>query len=392
MSKRILFLYISPSSGHQHAAEAVREAFSLLSPTWETFGIDSFTYAYPTIGRLIARTYLEVLRRTPLLWDFLYDNPDVETATREIRELLNVMSGPKMKALLRRYSPDALVCTQAVPCSVFAAEKRAGKIHLPLIAIVTDFAVHSYWIYPEVDLYCVASEDICKQLIRHGIPASKIAVTGIPISPKFLRRHSKVQARWHLGLDPQRSTILLMGGSQGLGPIQDMLDALHQQPLQFILATGLNRDLFRSLKKRYARDKRVCVTGYSKSVNLFMDAADLLVTKPGGMTSSEALAKGLPMLLTSPIPGQEERNARYLLDQGVALRVDDPADIAEAVKTLFLHPQRLRKMTENALARARPHAAMEVAQRIFELTSQNDAPAAVDLGPVKRNMLESVVE
>ncbi len=372
MSKRILFLYISPSSGHQHAAEAVREGLSLLAPTWETFGIDSFSYAYPTIGRLIARTYLEVLRYTPILWDYLYDNPDVEAATREIRELLNVMSGSKMKSILKRFTPDALVCTQAVPCSVFAAEKRRGKVRVPLIAVVTDFAVHSYWVYPEVDLYCVASEEVCRQLIRHGVPVSKIAVTGIPISPRFMQRHTKAQARRHLGLDPLRPTLLIMGGSQGMGPLQDMLDALHDKPFQFIVTTGLNRDLFRTLKKRYGRDKRVHITGYSKTISLYMDAADLLITKPGGMTSSEALSKGLPMLITNPIPGQEIRNARYLQDQGVAVRADEPKEIAETVKSLLQHPQRLRKMAESALRRARPYAAMEVAQRIFEFTSQAD--------------------
>src|SRR5688572_10911964 len=140
MSKRVLFMYISPSSGHQHAADAIREALSLLEPTWETHGIDSFSYAYPKIGKLIARAYLEVLRRTPGLWNYVYDNPDVETATREIREVLNLISAPKMQNLIQRHTPEAMVCTQAVPCSVFAPEKRRGAMTIPLIAVVTDFA------------------------------------------------------------------------------------------------------------------------------------------------------------------------------------------------------------------------------------------------------------
>src|SRR4051812_17623516 len=117
MHKKVLFLYISPSSGHQHAADATQEALGLLEPTWDTLGIDSFTYAYPKIGKLIARAYLEMLRRTPTLWNYVYDNPDVETATREIRDVLNAISAPKMKTLLARHTPQALVCTQAVPCS-----------------------------------------------------------------------------------------------------------------------------------------------------------------------------------------------------------------------------------------------------------------------------------
>ncbi len=134
------------SSGHQRAADATREALSLIAPQWQTAGVDAFTYAYPIAGKLIARTYLEVLRRTPILWDYLYDNPDVEAATREFRELLNVISSPKMKTLLEQYDPQALVCTQAVPCSVFAAEKRRGHLSIPLIAVITDFAIHAYWV------------------------------------------------------------------------------------------------------------------------------------------------------------------------------------------------------------------------------------------------------
>ncbi len=169
---RVLFLYISVSSGHQRAAEAVREALSVLAPTWETDGVDAFSFAYPNIGKLIARTYLEILRHTPVLWDFMYDNPDVETATREIRDLLNLISLPKMRKLLKRHNPQALVCTQAVPCSVFAAEKRHG-MKIPLIAVITDFAIHSYWVHPEVDLYCVASEEARKYLIQHGISGAQ---------------------------------------------------------------------------------------------------------------------------------------------------------------------------------------------------------------------------
>ncbi len=366
---RVVFLYISMSSGHQRAADAVREALSLISPGWETYGVDSFTFAYPTIGKLIARTYLEVLRHTPVLWDFVYDNPDVETATREIREVLNLISAPKIKKLIRRHNPQALVCTQAVPCSVAAAEKRRGRLSIPLVAVVTDFAIHSYWVYKEVDLYCVASEEARQELIRHGISSSRIAVTGIPISPSFLRRLPKETARARLRLDAERPTVLIMGGSQGLGPLQEMLEHLHELPLQCIVNAGLNRELFRALHKRFGRDKRVRLFGYTRMINTFMDAADLLVTKPGGLTSSEALAKSLPMVITHPIPGQEERNARYLLKSGAAVQADEPAEIAAMVETLLNHPARLRRMAEKTKEIARPYAAIEIARHLDRLIS-----------------------
>jgi processive 1,2-diacylglycerol beta-glucosyltransferase len=368
MIPRILFLYVSASSGHQRAADAIAEALSLLAPTWETTGVDAVSYAYPTMGKLVSKTYLEILRRTPILWDYIYDNPDVVTATREIRELLNLLSLPRMRALLKRHVPDALVCTQAIPCSVFASERRRGKLPIPLIAVVTDFAVHSYWIHPEVDLYCVPSEETRKTLIHEGIPAARTVVTGIPISPAFLRHVPKEQARAELRLDPKTHTILVMGGSQGLGPLEELVEELRGLSVQCLIATGANRDLFRSLQKCYARDRRIQVLGYTRRVNLLMDAADLLVTKPGGLTSSEALAKGLPMIITHPIPGQEERNSDFLLRHGVAERADSASEIARLVQSLLSHPTKLRRMVEKTQGIAAPYAAMEVARHVFRLT------------------------
>lgn len=372
VGQRVLFLYISLSSGHQRAADAVREAMSLLAPGCQTFGVDSFSYAYPTIGKIIARTYLEVLRYTPILWDYIYDNPDVETATREIRDVLNLISAPKMKTLIHRYNPHALVCTQAVPCSVFAAEKRRGKLTIPLIAVITDFAIHSDRVYKEVDLYCVACEEARRDLIRHGVPATRIVVTGIPISPAFLRRLPREKARIQLRLDPHRPTVLIMGGSQGMGPLRELMERLRQLSLQCVVATGLNRELFRTFHRKYARDRRIRVFGFTRTVHTLMDAADFLITKPGGLTSSEALAKGLPMIITNPIPGQEERNARYLLKQGAAERADNPEEIAALVQTYLDHPARLERMTERSKGLAKPYAAMEVARWICQQVAAAD--------------------
>ena len=373
MTTRVLFLYISMSSGHQRAAAAVREALSVLSPAWETDGVDAFSFAYPTIGKLIARTYLEILRHTPVLWDFMYDNPDFEAATREIRELLKIITLPKMRALLKRHNPQALVCTQAVPCSVFAAEKRRGRLSIPLVAVITDFAVHSYWVHPEVDLYCVASEEARRYLIHQGLLASKIVVSGIPISPTFLQHVPKEQARAELDLDPKTPTILVMGGSQGLGPLQDLMEHLHALNFQCLITTGVNRDLFRSLQERYGKDRRMRVLGFTKMVHTLMDASDLLITKPGGLTSAEALAKGLPMIITNPIPGQEERNARYLLKQGVAEEAEGPEGIARLAQALLHHPTKLKRMTEKTRDIAKPYAAMEVARHVFRLIRAHNA-------------------
>jgi processive 1,2-diacylglycerol beta-glucosyltransferase len=274
-----------------------------------------------------------------------------------------------MKSLLHRYTPQALVCTQAVPCTVFAAEKRRGTITVPLIAVVTDFAIHSYWVHKEVDLYCVASEEARRDLIRYGIDAARIVVTGIPISPKFLKPRRKEQVRARLGLDTRRATALIMGGSQGMGPLQETLHKLEDLNLQCLVATGLNRELYRMLKKTHGRDKRMRIFGYTRRIHMLMEAADVLITKPGGLTTSEALAKNLPMVLTNPIPGQEERNARYLERQGVAVPADSPEEIAARVQALLHTPAHLERMIERTKAIATPYAAIEVARWICRLSN-----------------------
>lgn len=371
MTDRILFFYISAFSGHQRAADAIREALAHSSLAVTTEGIDSFTYAYPLIGRLVARAYIEVLKHTPQIWEYLYDNPDVEAATRELRDLLNIMNSPKVERLLQHWKPNALVCTQAVPASVIAAQKRRGKLNLPFIAVITDYAVHSYWLYPEVDLYLVASEDVKRDMIRRGTKPQRIRVTGIPISPRFLTAIPKKDARLRLHLDPDRLTVLLMGGSQGLGPLSETLAALRGDPLgiQCIVVTGLNRPLYRELKHRFGQERRVRILGYSQAIPRFMDAADVIVTKPGGMTSSEAMAKALPMIITSPIPGQEERNARYLLRQGVAERANSVDELVPLVRLLFQRPERLQRMASRAALVARPRAAYTAAELILSLRS-----------------------
>ncbi len=358
---------MTKASGHERAATAIRQAMATLNPSWETEGVDAISYAYPTIGKILSRTYLEILRHTPMIWDFVYDNPDVAEATQELRDLLNLIALPRMRALLKRHAPQAIVCTQAIPCSVFASEKRKGHLKIPLIAAITDFALHAYWVHPEVDLYCVANEEERRYLVQKGLEASRIVVTGIPIAPDFLRQTPKPRARKRLALDPKLPTVLVMGGSQGLGPMEEMVEQLQAAAVQCIVLTGLNRELFHSLQKNYARNPHVKVFGFTQQISTLMDAADLLVTKPGGLTSSESLAKGLPMIIVHPIPGQEERNARFLLKMGVAEQAEEPQDVSKLVISLFHQPGRLKKMSDQALSIARPYAAMEAARHISRL-------------------------
>jgi len=372
ITKRVLFMYIAISSGHQRAAEAVMNALRQLNPRVSSHGIDSFTHAYPVLGPLVSRMYLEMLEHTPQIWSYLYDNPTVEEATREIRQALNVFGKGKIFKLLKKYHPRALVCTQALPVAVLSALRQKGKIKIPLIGVVTDFGVHSYWLSKHVDLYLVGSEDIKRDMVRRGVRENRILVTGIPIDPAFAAGGHKPLERQKLGLDPETPTVMIMGGSKGLGPVDEIVTALRDlpTPLQLIVVCGQNRSMLKKLQREFGDDPAVRLYGFTRNVPKLMDCADLLVTKPGGLTCAESMAKGLPMVIIRPIPGQEERNARYLLKHGAAERVENWEQLVTVVQRLFEQPDRLHRLQERARSLAKPHAAYDAAEAILKMMKE----------------------
>ncbi|MBI2118422.1 MAG: hypothetical protein HYT97_02210 [Elusimicrobia bacterium] len=365
--EQILFLYASPNSGHKSCAEAVRKVLNNCYPSSVySIGIDTITHLYPILGSVVAKTYLEILRHTPQLWNFLYDNPDVEELTREIRQIFSFFNGQKLRSLLEEYSPTALVCTHAVPCSVIAEQKKRGNCTLPLIGIITDYAIHSYWLHSHVDLYIVANQESANTLKMKGIEKNKIKVCGIPVDPCFNKKILKSEACKKLLLDPAKNTLLVMGGTHGWGPIREIVEELAslKGPWQILVVTGANKDLEKELAFTQTF-KNIKIFGFSNEISLLMDASDLLITKPGGITLSESLIKELPMILVNPIPGQEERNASYLVSHQAALQIKNIKELKECVKKLFSQPEELKKLKEKINAIRTPDAAQKSAEEII---------------------------
>lgn len=385
---RALFLYISISSGHQRAAEAVMSALHQLNPRVGTAGVDCISYAFPLVGRLVTTMYLEMLEHTPQVWDYLYDNPTVEEVTRELRQLVQAFNKRKMSKLLKRIRPSCLVFTQAMPVHLFASLKQKGLINLPLVGIVTDFGVHQYWIAKEVDLYLVPTDEIKRDMVRRGVRENRVLVTGIPVDPGFSQVLDKTSERQRLGLDPRVPTALVMGGSKGLGPVEDIVWALRQRAsrLQMIVVCGQNRRAYKKLRERFKQDPAVRLFGFTKQIPRLMDAADFLISKPGGLTCAEALVKGLPMVMVRPIPGQEERNARVLLKQGAAERADSLDELTDVVAQILQHKERLRRLGDRARALGRPEASFVAARAI--LKTMREPWSSVPLGHPERTRQE----
>ncbi|NTV29422.1 MAG: glycosyltransferase [Candidatus Omnitrophica bacterium] len=362
-------MYISKVSGHRQATVAIAKSLKKLLPDAEIMSINGFGYNYPLLENVVNAAYMGIIRHTPKVWDYLYDNPRVVKRSANLRNFLNKSSHKKLEKLFRDFQADTVICSQAFPCGMVADYKAANGLKMTVIGVLTDWAPHSYWINDGVDYYVVPSSDTKERFLKKGVPDTKIKPLGIPIRYKFAEKLDQKKVRKDLGLDPDVATILVMGGGQGLGPMKEAVKSLMalKVPLQFIVVAGANRPLFRWLTKTARTSARkILFYDYANNVDELMEAATMIVTKPGGMTTSECLAKGLPMVVVNPLPGQELRNTDFLIEKGAAIHVHDIRDLADEVEILLKSPQRLQAMSRAARENGRPNAADEIAKLVLQ--------------------------
>ncbi|SDF54328.1 MGDG synthase family glycosyltransferase [Sporolituus thermophilus] len=354
---RILIISASVGSGHHQAAQALRQA--LLSRCCRVDVVDFFGGEHRYAGKLIKAAYFRLLRLFPEIYDYLYHYTDASRYGESIKGLLDRLSRRYIRRLIRRYRPDVLVFTHPFPCGAAAGLKRADLINVPLVAVVTDFAVHRLWEYPEVDDYCVASDGLVSHLVRKGYDLSRVHGVGVPIRPVFAELDGTARRPGH---------VLVMGGGVGLGPAQEVVQALMDAKgvTAIHVVCGKNVRLYRSLQAMVSTNPRLHLYQYTSLVPQLMAAAEVLITKPGGLTASEALAAGLPMVLVDAIGGQEEDNARFLTATGAALWAHDAETAARCTETILNDSMCRAKMQESCRRLARPQAARAVAEIVIQ--------------------------
>lgn len=367
--KKALLMYISINSGHHKAALALEKALEILDPSVEVLSINSLNYTNPLVEKVINKTYMGVIKNRPEVWEYLYDNPKVFRNISKLRDLIHRFNSGKLKTLLDDFKPDVIACTQAFPCGIVADYKASFGLDIPLIGVLTDCAPHSYWVFDSVDYYVVHSEATMNKLIENGISRERIRIFGIPIDPKFANKLNAGSIMTKLGIDKSIPTILIMGGGQGLGPIAEMVFSLNKisRPIQMLIVAGTNGRLFKWLESRSRNFRmRSFIFGYASNIDELMSIATLIITKPGGLTISEAMSKSLPMVIIRPIPGQEAKNTEYLLKEGVAIKADSPRDVGILTEALLNQPAKLEQMRQNARRIAKPNSAIEIAKLILE--------------------------
>jgi processive 1,2-diacylglycerol beta-glucosyltransferase len=315
---------------------------------------------------IYADTYLKVVEHHPAFWGYLYDKSDrekVDSALSRLRVAIERLNTQKLKTVLADYNPDHVICTHFLPAQLLSRKIRVGEFHKPVWVQVTDFDVHALWIHPHMSGYFAAHEEVAWRMAERGIPRERIRVTGIPIMPVFGERYDRSSCAAEFGLDPARTTLLMMSGGAGVGGIDTLAERLLglEGDFQLVALAGRNGKLLVDLQDLAKRHPgRLLPLGFTRVIERIMAASDLAITKPGGLTTSECLAVGLPMIVVSPIPGQEERNADFLLENGAALKACDAGALAWRVDRLLREPDRMASMRSHALKLGRPDAARDV--------------------------------
>ncbi len=365
MVRRILLLYSPDHSGHRIAATALEEAFRLRHPEVRVRGMNLIKYTNPLLGAAATTTYRGLIQNNPAVWRRFYNNELFKKKTEKLRDAVYLSSYVRFRKIVEDHQPDVVVCTQAFPCIIVDKYKKITRTPLPLVGVVTDFFANLYWMLPRVDLFCVAAEESRAELLQMGGTAEKIEVTGIPIRPRFTMPEVPKKASSR----NRQKTVLVMGGVRGLGPIQSVVQGLCalRNNLQIVVIAGRNKRLLKRLDQMtYRYGGRVRTLTYVENVHELMSEADLLVSKAGGITTSECLASTLPMVLVSPIPGHESRNARLLADKGVAVLANSAEQAVRLASKLLDNEEMLNLMKRSMDGFSHRDSSFRIVDRIMD--------------------------
>lgn len=372
---RVLLLSASSGAGHVRAAQALEKAFAARGDCTVEH-IDTINYVSKLFKGLYDKTYITMVRRAPDLMGLLYDRTDKPWENLRPRLAVDRLNSGPMIRLLKRVQPDLCVATHFLAAEIIAWLIAKEKLRAHNAIVVTDYDVHAMWLCKTVDRYFVALEESAEYLARIGVPRDKLRITGIPVDPLFAKPLDRAEARRAMQLDPTATSLLISAGGYGVGPVEQLVKDLvaQQKPWQIVAIAGKAEkvrkrleEIARAAGKLASGAPRLVAVGFTKEMDKYMAAADLLVGKAGGLTTSEALARGLPMALIEPIPGQEERNADHLLEAGAAIRCNNLPAAAWKIGSLLDDSARLAGMREAARRMARPDAAANIASEALSL-------------------------
>jgi processive 1,2-diacylglycerol beta-glucosyltransferase len=369
MSKRILVLSAAVGAGHLRAAQAVELALKELAPDAHVENVDVLTLTNALFRRLYGTAYLDLVNKAPHVLGYFYDmmdRPRRAGSTRDrLRRAVEKLNLKKLEAFILGGGWDVIVNTHFLPAEIIAGLRKARKLTTPHMTVTTDFETHRLWVNQPCDHFTTATAEGKAYLAHWGIPADKITVTGIPIHPIFAQDKGREECLGWQGLKGDRPVVLQLAGGFGVGPIEQLYRGLLaiETPLEVVAVCGKNEKTRAKLAKIDVPTRhRAKVMGFTNDMDELLCGADLVLSKPGGLTTSEILAKGVAFAVVNPIPGQESRNSDYLLENGAAIKINNVATMGHKLGPLLADAGRLRSLKENAKRLGRPRAAYDVGQ------------------------------
>ena len=370
--KRVLLLSEGFGAGHTQAAHALSSSLRKLAPDVQTKVLELGSFLNPRVAPLIITAYKKTVISQPKLVGLMYKSQYKKSLNRFTTLALHRIFYTHTKNVVNQLKPDLIVCTHPIPSAVISRLKRLG-VNVPLCTVITDYDAHGTWVSPEVDQFLVSTPEVKDKLLERGVSLSRIQVTGIPIHPDFWEHPSKKEIREKFALK-DIPTVLVMGGGWGIMNDEVVNDHLIHwaDEIQMIFCLGSN-DKIRNKMEQEERFKHpnIHIIGYTKEIDKLMEVSDLLVTKPGGMTCTEGLAKGIPMLFHHPLPGQEEENCQYFTAQGLGEPIESKEVINKWMKKLLHNYDEIAEKRQahiDSIARYHP---MQSAQSIIDMLEKD---------------------
>jgi processive 1,2-diacylglycerol beta-glucosyltransferase len=367
---KILIVSVKAGAGHLKAAEAVEAAFTKYQSSAEVKNIDLLDYSNDFIKYLYGKMYLDVVKTIPELYAYSYKHYASSKKFIKPRFLIDKFNFSDFFGIVEDFDPDVVVATHFISEAVLENYRRKKKKQFRIAVTLTDYEFHPVWIVSNVDLYFTANDEVKSSLLFYGIPSEKIIVSGIPIHPKFSEEKDRKELLDKYGLNDHSPPILISAGSFGITPLGEVITDFGaiEDEFQIMVVCGNNAELRKDLEIRQKSEPRLKkVFGFVDFMDELMAISDLLITKPGGITVSEGMAMGVPMIFIEPIPGQEEANADYLIEQGAGLKARNLSVLLHKLGLLIRNPDKLTDMSKRAKAVSRPYAAKTIAEGVINL-------------------------
>lgn len=389
--KRVLILSASAGTGHIRAAQAIEQAFKDKGDLYSVRHVDALKYTNLAFRKVYADAYIDMVNALPAILGLIYDFADEPWKDEKRRLAIDRLNTVPLVRMLNREKPDIVICTHFLPAEIISYLICKKQLKTSLSVVVTDLDIHAMWLCRHYSSYFVAIDETKEHINMMGFDRNRIIVSGIPIDPIFKEKKDKVAMRLKYGLNPDIPTIYMSSGGCGVGKAEEIIENLShiQNKAQVLAMCGSNQNLkarLDNLQDKLPQDSNLknVPVAYTTAVDEYMSASDMVLGKPGGLTTAEALSKELAFIIVNPIPGQEERNADHLLEKGIALRCNNLPALSYKVDLLLSDPDRLKAMSTNAGKLSKPDAARTIVNKVCDQSDQ----AIIQQGHICSSRLE----